>query len=58
MRRPKVAAPLRQEVAQELKTDLADMVYPPGSRLLERELRERYNVSRTIIREVLREFES
>jgi len=58
MRRPKVAAPLRQEVAQELKTVLADMVYPPGSRLLERELCERYNVSRTIIREVLREFEA
>ena len=58
MRRPKVAAPLRQEVAQELKTDLANMAYSPGSRLLERELCERYEVSRTIIREVLREFES
>jgi len=58
MRRPKVAAPLRQEVAQELKTDLANMAYSPGSRLLGRELCERYEVSRTIIREVLREFES
>jgi DNA-binding GntR family transcriptional regulator len=34
------------------------MAYSPGSRLLERELCERYEVSRTIIREVLREFES
>ena len=37
MRRPKVAAPLRQEVAQELKTDLANMAYSPGRRLLERD---------------------
>lgn len=58
MRRSKVAAPLRQEIAQELKTDLANLAYAPGSRLIERELCERYGVSRTIIREVLREFES
>ena len=58
MRRPNVAAPLRQEIAQELKTDLANLSFSPGSRLIERELCERYEVSRTIIREVLREFES
>ena len=58
MRRPNVAAPLRQEIAQELKADLANLAFSPGRRLIERELCERYEVSRTIIREVLREFES
>jgi DNA-binding GntR family transcriptional regulator len=58
MARAKVAAPLRQEVAQELKADLANLVYAPGIRLIERELCERYEVSRTIIREVLRELEA
>lgn len=58
MARAKVAAPLRQEVAQEIKDDLANMVFKPGTRLIERELCDRYAVSRTIIREVLRELES
>ena len=57
MARAKVAAPLRQEVAQEIKDDLANMVFKPGTRLIERELCDRYAVSRTIIREVLRELE-
>ncbi|MDA1333173.1 MAG: GntR family transcriptional regulator [Bacteroidetes bacterium] len=58
MARSKVAAPLRQEVGKELKSDLANLVFSPGTRLVERELCDRYNVSRTIIREVLRELES
>ena len=58
MARVTVAAPLRQEVALEMKQDIANMIYSPGTRLIERELCERYDVSRTIIREVLRELES
>ncbi|MDB9810194.1 GntR family transcriptional regulator [Planktomarina temperata] len=58
MTRAKIAAPLRQEIAREMKSDLAAMVFKPGMRLIERELCERYEVSRTIVREVLRELES
>jgi DNA-binding GntR family transcriptional regulator len=58
MGRRTVAAPLREEVAKEVKADLATMSLMPGMRLTEKELCERYSVSRTIIREVLRELET
>ncbi|OTG88296.1 hypothetical protein B9T31_01890 [Acinetobacter sp. ANC 4558] len=58
---PKVqrqAAPIRQQVTALLKRDILDGFFMPGDRLVESVLCERYGVSRTVIREVLRLLES
>lgn len=52
------AAPLRQQVTQLLKNDILEGVFLPGDRLIENSLCERYGVSRTVVREVLRLLES
>lgn len=52
------AAPLRQQVVEILRQDILDNVMHPGDRLLESTLCERYGVSRTVIREALRQLES
>ena len=52
------AAPLRKEVARLLRTDILDGILAPGQRLIEGVLCERYGVSRTVIREALRQLES
>lgn len=52
------AAPLRQEVVRLLRQDILDAVLVPGERLLENALCERYDVSRTVVREALRQLES
>lgn len=52
------AAPLRQQVVELLRQDILDDVLHPGQRLLENTLCERYGVSRTVIREALRQLES
>lgn len=52
------AAPLRQKVVQILRQEILDDVLHPGDRLLENTLCERYGVSRTVIREALRQLES
>lgn len=52
------AAPLRQQVVGILRQEILDDVLHPGERLLENTLCERYGVSRTVIREALRQLES
>jgi len=52
------AAPLRQQVVERLRQEILDDVLHPGQRLLENTLCERYGVSRTVIREALRQLES
>lgn len=54
----RVAAPLRQQVLEELRRAIIDGDLAPGERLIERDLCERLGVSRTVIREVLRQLES
>lgn len=54
----RVAAPLREQVLDVLRQAILDFHYKPGQRLIERELIEQTGVSRTTIREVLRELEA
>lgn len=51
----RVAAPLREQVLGGLRSAILNFDLKPGERLVERELIERIGVSRTTIREVLRE---
>lgn len=48
---------LRHQVSEKLRASIFDMRFPPGARLIERELCELTGVSRTLIREALRELE-
>lgn len=52
------AAPLRQQVLDGLRQAIIDGRLAPGARLIERELTEMMRVSRTVIREALRQLES
>jgi len=51
----RVAAPLRDQVLDGLRQAIVEQRLPPGRRLIERELVEQIGVSRTTIREVLRQ---
>ncbi|MFK8252600.1 GntR family transcriptional regulator [Ancylobacter terrae] len=51
-------APLRRKVLDSLRQSIVHGRLAPGSRLVERDLIERLNVSRTVIREALRQLES
>jgi DNA-binding GntR family transcriptional regulator len=53
-----LAAPLRQQVVDRLRTAVISGDLAPGQRLTERELIDRVGVSRTVIREALRQLES
>ena len=55
---PKSAAPLRRQVLDELRQSIIAGRLNPGQRLVERELIEMMGVSRTVIREALRQLES
>lgn len=55
---PKVAAPLRQQVEAVLRRAIIDGRLAPLQRLTERELMEMTGVSRTLVREALRQLES
>jgi DNA-binding GntR family transcriptional regulator len=55
---PKLAAPLRQQVLDELRQSIIAGRLSPGERLVERELISMMGVSRTVIREALRQLES
>src|SRR5271168_4501145 len=52
------AAPLRQQVLEELRQSIISGRLNPGERLIERELIAMMGVSRTVIREALRQLES
>lgn len=49
---------LREQVLDKLRTAIIEGWYPPGTRLIERELCEALGVSRTSVREVLRQLET
>jgi DNA-binding GntR family transcriptional regulator len=52
------AAPTRARLAVAVRAAIGDGTFPPGSRLNERELCETYGVSRTVVRETLRQLEA
>src|SRR6202158_526809 len=52
------AAPLRRQVLDELRQSIIAGRLAPGSRLIERELIAMMGVSRTVIRDALRQLES
>jgi DNA-binding GntR family transcriptional regulator len=52
------AAPLREQAVRAIREHILDATYPAGTRLKEKDLCERYDVSRTVIREALRQLES
>jgi DNA-binding GntR family transcriptional regulator len=52
------AAPLRQQVVRLLREDILEGVLAPGERLLESALCDSYGVSRTVVREALRQLEA
>jgi DNA-binding GntR family transcriptional regulator len=54
----RIAAPLREQVITALRQAILDFKLKPGQRLVERELIEQLGVSRTTIREALRELTS
>jgi DNA-binding GntR family transcriptional regulator len=54
----RVAAPLREQVIAALRTAILNFELRPGQRLVERELIEQLGVSRTTVREALRELTS
>ena len=51
----RVAAPVREQVLEQLRSAIVELRLLPAQRLVERELIEQTGVSRTTIREVLRE---
>jgi DNA-binding GntR family transcriptional regulator len=51
----RVAAPLREQVLDVLRRAIVDLRLQPGHRLIERELVEQIGVSRTTVREALRQ---
>lgn len=53
-----VAAPLRAQVVRKLREAILNRTFAPGQRLVERELVELTGVSRTTVREALRQLES
>lgn len=55
---PRSAAPLRRQVLDELRQSIIAGRLRPGARLVERELIAMMGVSRTVIREALRQLES
>lgn len=55
MRVERVTSPVRMQVQENLRQAIRDLRFKPGQRLIERELVELTGVSRTSVREALRE---
>ena len=55
---PRNPAPLRRQVVDELRQSIVSGRLVPGTRLIERELVAHLGVSRTVVREALRQLES
>ena len=53
-----VAAPLRQQVVARIRSAIVGGEFKPGQRLVERELCERFGVSRPPVREALRQLDA
>jgi len=58
MRVQRVIAPVREQVAANLRAAIAEQRFKPGDRLVERELCELTGASRTSVREALRQLET
>jgi len=54
----RLAAPLREQVVDEIRRSIVSGRYAPDSRLIERALCLEFEVSRSVIREALRQLES
>jgi DNA-binding GntR family transcriptional regulator len=54
----RLAAPLRQQVLERLREAIIGGQLAPGQRLVERALTDKLGVSRTVVREVVRQLES
>lgn len=54
----RTAAPLRTEVVNALRRAIVAQEFAPGERLVETVMCEKYSVSRTVVREALRQLES
>jgi DNA-binding GntR family transcriptional regulator len=54
----RAAAPLRQQVVKMVREDILNGHFVPGQRLIESALCDAYGVSRTVIREALRQLET
>jgi GntR family transcriptional regulator, trigonelline degradation regulator len=54
----RISAPLRAQVEEALRRAIADGQLNPGARLVERELCEKFSISRTLLREALRQLEA
>jgi len=54
----RIAAPIREQVAHQLRRAITSGLFRPGDRLIERELCAQLGVSRTSLREALRQLES
>jgi DNA-binding GntR family transcriptional regulator len=54
----RTAAPLRQQVVRLIREDILNGALAPGQRLFENALCDNYSVSRTVVREALRQLET
>jgi GntR family transcriptional regulator, trigonelline degradation regulator len=54
----RVTATLREQVVRKLRSALIEGVFRPGDRMVERDICERLDVSRTLVREALRQLEA
>jgi len=52
------AAPLREQAVEEIRASIVRGELPPGSRITEKSIEVRLGVSRTVVREALRQLES
>lgn len=52
------AAPLREQAVEALRASIVRGELPPGSRITEKSIEQRLGVSRTVVREALRQLES